>query len=187
MYQSTQLGDLGGRRENYAYATVDYKIAQYMGTATQADTDRLNILAALAAKARAKAKKTGIGGAVRTVMPYALAIGVSIVTAGAASPGAIAWAVGSQAAQDEYIKKKAKKQQKKASKQAALTVAEIKQLEAEAARVKAETDKMIAQSGKPVAAKQAINQAAAQQKRGKQITTAIPWIGAGLVALQVLM
>lgn len=185
MYQSTQLGTLGGRRANYAYAQVDYKIAEYMGTVTQADTDRLNLLAYHAAKARAAAKKTGITGAVKQALPYAIAVAATIATAGAATPGAIAWAVGSTAAQEKYAKDKAKKQQKKAEKKAAVTVAEIKRLETEAARVQAETDKLIAQSKvSPATAKGAINQAATQQQAKGKAAALLPWLAVGVTAIK---
>lgn len=186
MYQSAQLGDLAGRRSNYAYGLVDYKIKEYMGTVTPADTALLETQAYHAAKARAAAKKTGITGAVRQAAPYAIAVAAAVATAGAATPGVIGWAVGSTAVQEKYVKDKAEKQQKDAEKKAAVTVAEIKRLEAESARVKAETDKMIAQSRQPKAAKAAINQAATQQETNKKAAAMIPWLSVGLLALKVL-
>lgn len=187
MYEASQLGSLAGRRSNYRYASVDYKIAEYMGTATQADADRLNVLAYHAAKARAAAKKTGITGAVKQALPYAIAVAATVATAGAATPGAIAWAVGSTAVQEKYVKDKAKKQQKDAEKKSAVTVAEIKRLEAEAARVQAETDKMIAASQvPPKVAKAAINQAAAQQQAKSKAAMILPWLALGVTAVKAL-
>ena len=189
MYQSG-LGGLGGRQQNYAYGLADFKIKEYMGTVTQADVDLLNVLAAGAAKARARSKRKGIGGAIKRVFPYVVAVAASIATAGAATGAAIAWAVGTTAAKEEYMKKKAKKQLKKAQKKGAATQAEIARLDAEIAQIDIEMADIVAGVEKDAALAEKYDAEEIQRKDAQKVATGeklkkvLPFISIGFMVLR---
>lgn len=177
------LGDLGGRRDNYDYGLADFKIKEYMGTVTQADIDHINLLAYHAADARQESRTKGFGGAMKQITPYVFAVAISIATAGSATPAAIAWAAGTTAAKQLYMKKKLKKQMKEAQKKGAKTQAEIAALDADIAAINNEIAEIEANvaADKPIA-----DQYAKEIKvdRGEQLKKALPFISLGLLVLR---